>query len=197
MITTSLLTYDSVINPGLPHTRLTISYHRTADWYSTVSPFRRNKVLIAFQRCLYPIPRNVAQIAARQQRRSKFYSSLRPSLRLNEWLLFYQSREPMRYGIACDRGQGRPSVSAGLRELTAQKLNCPWALERCCKRIEGQQLAWTFRIRHGEHNPDTSSDPSAHTIHRRIMAAQQRSLADLSKRNNIRPVGVYNYSRLL
>jgi hypothetical protein len=37
----------------------------------------------------------------------------------------YSNKQPMRYDIACDRGQGKPSVSAGPREST-QKLNCPW-----------------------------------------------------------------------
>jgi hypothetical protein len=61
----------------------------------------------------------------------------------------------MRYDIACDRDQGRPSVSAGLRESIAQKLNCP--RKSVINALKDNDWQWTFRIRHGEHNPDTSS----------------------------------------
>ena len=96
----------------------------------------------------------------------------------------YRDKKPMRYDIVCDRGQGRPSVSAGPREATTQKVNCPW--KGVANALKDNDWEWTFRIRHGEHNHDASSDPSAHAMHRRITPAQQQSLADISRHSSIR-----------
>jgi hypothetical protein len=89
----------------------------------------------------------------------------------------YRDKKPMRYDIVCDRGQGRPSASASLRETTTQKVNCPWKV--VANALKDNDWEWKFRIRHGEHNHDASSDSSAHAMHRRITPAQQQSLADI------------------
>ncbi|KND92039.1 hypothetical protein TOPH_03391 [Tolypocladium ophioglossoides CBS 100239] len=80
----------------------------------------------------------------------------------------------------CDRGPKRQSQSAGLRKASTQKLDCP---------------KWTYKVVGDHHNHGQSLDPSAHSLFRRRIPAQQAKERELAGEHGIRAREIANLVR--
>ncbi|CCE29047.1 uncharacterized protein CPUR_02738 [Claviceps purpurea 20.1] len=87
--------------------------------------------------------------------------------------------------FVCDRGSRRPSASAGLRNTTTQKIDCPFKI--VASTSKRAQWKWTYHVKVGQHNHGPSVDPSAHNIHRRRTPAQREVAKQVYRDRNVRP----------